>query len=145
VPMGLSALYLMRKGREADHFWAILLAATYACYLLVPYLQTWPPRLLREDWSRFLPSCKVRAFNLWILRYGSIHANTFPSAHAASSMACALTLLILAPAWVGMIFLWIAFSIALGAVAGRYHYAADAILGNLVALAAFLIVRPLVG
>jgi hypothetical protein len=38
----------------------------------------------------------------------------------------------------GVTFLWVAISIALGAVAGRYHYAADAVLGFVVAWAAFL-------
>jgi membrane-associated phospholipid phosphatase len=84
-----------------------------------------------------LPSGKVRALNEWILSQGSIHTNTCPSAHVAVATACALVLLHLGPLWIGLSFLWIAFSIALGAVAGRYHYAADAILGALVALAAF--------
>jgi membrane-associated phospholipid phosphatase len=81
---------------------------------------------------------KVRAFNLWILRRASIQANTFPSAHVAIATACALTMLQLCPLWVGLGFLAIAIGIALGAVTGRYHYAADAILGVAVALAAFL-------
>ena len=34
-------------------------------------------------------------------------------------------------------FLWVALSIALGAVLGRYHYAADAILGAAAAVAVF--------
>jgi hypothetical protein len=40
--------------------------------------------------------------------------------------------------WVGLIFQWIAVSIAAGAVAGRYHYAMDALLGASTAVAAFL-------
>jgi len=47
-------------------------------------------------------------------------------------------LLRVGPVWVGLGFLAIAISIALGAVAGRYHYLADAILGFLVAGAAWL-------
>jgi hypothetical protein len=144
MPLGLAALYLIRQGQQADQFWAVVLAATYPCYALLPFMQTRPPRMLAEEWSKQLPHSKVRAFNLWILRHASIHANTFPSAHVATATACALTLLSLAPVWVGLVFLWVAFSIALGAVTGRYHYAADAILGTSVALAAFLIVRPLV-
>lgn len=143
MPLGLAVVYLLRQGHEADRFWAIVLLATYPCYGLLAFLQTRPPRALEEKWMPPLPSSGVRAFNLWILRHASIHANTFPSAHVASTMACALTLLSLAPAWVGLIFLWIALSIAAGAVAGRYHYAADAILGSIVAAAAFLIVNAL--
>jgi membrane-associated phospholipid phosphatase len=81
----------------------------------------------------------VRAFNLWILQRGSIQANTLPSAHVAITGACALSLLRLGPLWAGVIFLWIAVSIALGAVSGRYHYALDAILGFLVAGTAMLV------
>jgi membrane-associated phospholipid phosphatase len=81
----------------------------------------------------------VRAFNLWILQRGSIQANTLPSAHVAITGACALSLLRLGPLWAGVVFLWIAVSIALGAVSGRYHYALDAILGFLVAGTAMLV------
>jgi hypothetical protein len=56
----------------------------------------------------------------------------------AITMACGLVLLQLAPVWLGLIFLWVAISVACGAVGGRYHYMADAILGVLVALAALL-------
>jgi membrane-associated phospholipid phosphatase len=144
MPFGLAALYLLREGHKADQFWAIVLAATYPCYGMLPHFQTRPPRVLEEPWSMQVPRSRIRDFNLWILRHASIQANTVPSAHAASTMACALSLLILAPAWVGLIFLWIALSIAIGAVTGRYHYFVDVVLGCLAALAAFLIVGPLV-
>jgi membrane-associated phospholipid phosphatase len=139
MPLGLGTLYLLRLGRDADHFWTVVLLSAYACYGMLPFLQTRPPRMLGEKWSSLVRPGKVRVFNLWILRHASIHANTFPSAHVASTVACALVLLRFGPAWVGLGFLFIALSIALGAVAGRYHYAADAILGALVALAAFLL------
>jgi membrane-associated phospholipid phosphatase len=104
---------------------------------MLPFLQTRPPRAIGEKWSARLPHTKIRAFNLGILRHASIHANTFPSGHVASSVGCALILLRLAPTWVGLIFLWVAISISLGAIAGRYHYAADAVAAVIVALAAF--------
>ena len=47
------------------------------------------------------------------------------------------------PLWAGALFLVI--GIALGAVAGRYHYTADAILGLLTAAAAWLAEVGLVG
>jgi membrane-associated phospholipid phosphatase len=94
--------------------------------------------MLPEHRSVQPPPGKVRALNLWILRHASIHANTFPSAHVASTTACALVVLWLAPG-IGWVFLAIAILIALGTASGRYHYAADAILGVITALAAFLI------
>jgi membrane-associated phospholipid phosphatase len=135
VPFGLGALYLIGLRHETEYFWTAVLGATYPCYLLLAFLQTNPPRLVPEKRIE-PPKGKLRAFNLWILRKASIHANTFPSAHVASSMACAFIMLSLAP-WVGLVFLLIGVSIALGAVAGRYHYAADVITGTLLAAAAF--------
>ena len=137
LPLSIAALYLTGGSRDAGRFWTIVLLAAYGSCGTLPFLQTRPPRALGEKWSAALPSTKVRSFNLWILRGGSIQANTFPSAHVAIATACALALLQLAPLWVGLVFLWIAISIAFGAVAGRYHYAADAILGFAVALVAF--------
>lgn len=131
LPIGLAVIYLMRRGGEADHFWTVVLAATDFCYGMLPFLQTEPPRRAREDGRA--PLGPVRRLNLWILHHASIHANTFPSAHVASSMACALVMLHLSLP-VGLAFLALGISIALGAVAGRYHYAADVLLGALMAL-----------
>jgi PAP2 superfamily len=139
LPMGLATLYILHQGADAGHFWTVVLLAAYAAYATLPFLQTRPPRMLGEKWSDPFLTGKVRAFNMAILRHGSIHANTIPSGHVASTTACALILLRLAPMWVGLIFLVIALSIAVGAVAGRYHYFADAILGLIVAVGAFLV------
>jgi membrane-associated phospholipid phosphatase len=143
LPMGLASLYMLHQGADAGHFWTVVLLAAYAAYGTVPFVQTRPPRAFKEKWSEPLLGGKlggrVRALNMAILRHASIHANTFPSGHVASTAACALILLRVAPLWVGLIFLVVALSIAAGAVAGRYHYAADAILGFIVAVAAFLV------
>jgi membrane-associated phospholipid phosphatase len=135
LPGSLAALYWCGRRSETDHLWtAVLLSAYASCGALV-FLQTRPPRLIGEKMP--LPSSRLRLFNLWILRHGSVQTNTCPSAHVAIATACALILLRACPGWVGPVFLAIAISIALGAVAGRYHYAADAIAGVLVAVAAF--------
>ena len=143
LPMGLAALYLLKAGRYADRFWTAVLPASYACYAMLPFVQTLPPRALIAPLPDVSPECprvfsRLRAFNHWILRHGSIHVNTFPSGHVAASAAAALVLLQL-DTRVGAIFAFLAFSIALGAVAGRYHYLADVIAGAAVALIAFLI------
>jgi membrane-associated phospholipid phosphatase len=138
MPLGLGTLYMLRRGREADHFWTVVLLAAYAAYGMLPFIQLRPPRMLGEKWSEPLLSGRVRSLNLWILRHASIHANTFPSGHVAAATACALILLRVAPLWVGLVFLFLAISIALAAVLGRYHYTADAVLGALVAAIAFL-------
>jgi membrane-associated phospholipid phosphatase len=105
---------------------------------MVSFIQTLPPRMLDERGVEKPPATGVRQSNLWILKHASIHANTFPSAHVAASIACAL-FLVWADLGVGLLFLFVAISISLGAVLGRYHYAADAILGAAAAVAAFVI------
>jgi hypothetical protein len=105
---------------------------------MVPFTPMLPPRMIEEKWIAGLPENPVRRLNLQILRHASIHANTFPSAHVAASISSALVLIRL-DTLVGLAFLWVAVSIAFGAVFGRYHYAADAILGTGVAVLAFAI------
>jgi membrane-associated phospholipid phosphatase len=139
LPWALVALYVSGRQAEVAQFWTVVLLAAYGSCGTLPFIQTRPPRMLGEKWSVSLPSGRVRAFNLWILRRGSIQANTLPSAHVAIAGACALSLLRLGPLWAGVVFSVIAVSIALGAVSGRYHYAVDAILGAMVACAALLV------
>ncbi len=138
IPGSLATLYFTGGASGVDRFWTVVLLAAYLSCSTLPFLQTRPPRVLGEKWKVALPAGRMRAFNLWILREGSIQANTCPSAHVAITMASSLALFQLAPVWAGLVFLWVAISVACGAVGGRYHYAADAILGVLVALAAFL-------
>jgi membrane-associated phospholipid phosphatase len=60
---------------------------------------------------------------------------TFPSGHVAVSLACAAGVSTTSVE-AGSVFAIAAAGIALGAVAGRYHYAIDAALGALVGAAA---------
>ncbi|MBS1858720.1 MAG: phosphatase PAP2 family protein [Acidobacteria bacterium] len=139
MPLAIAVLYLTGCARSVDHFWTVVLLAAYGSCAVLPFIQTRPPRAIDPEWSAPPFSGRVRAFNLRILRSGSIQANTFPSAHVAIATACALGLLHVGPVWIGFAFLWMAASIALGAAAGRYHYTADAILGALTGAAAFVL------
>jgi len=138
LPVGLGVLYIARMRRCADEFWTVVLAAAYLCFAVLPFAQTLPPRMLASGGGPVLPPTKMRAFNLWILRHGSIRANTFPSAHVATAFSVSLVLLHLVPL-AGIVFLGISLCIAIAAVLGRYHYAADALIGAAVAAAVFLI------
>lgn len=134
VPLALAALYVSGLGAFADEFWRIVLPASYFCYAMVPFLQTLPPRV-REEAHAFGPAPgRLRGLNLTILGRASIHANTFPSAHVAASLAAALAVLRHLPG-AGIVFVWVAASIAAGAVLRRYHFALDVVIGALVALA----------
>ena len=132
IPLGVAALYWTHRRGAIDGYWAVVLTGSYLCYGLVPFTQTLPPRLLPCAGAP-LAKQKIRSVNLFILRHASIHLNTFPSAHVASTVGASLVLMRWMPV-TGAVFLVVALSIATGAVVGRYHYALDVILGALLPL-----------
>lgn len=142
VPMGVGVLYMTHLRGRADDFWAIVLPPTYLCYAMIPFFPTQPPWALNGDRTDRGEADGVRAANFFILRHLSIKANTFPSAHVAASIATALALLAFVPI-AGLIFLWIAISIAISTVTGRYHYALDAVAGAALAVATFTLTKSL--
>jgi len=137
VPLGLLALFFAGQRDHVASFWLVVLVATYLCYAITPFVPAYPPRDLAGSQPPRAQTGKARIFNRWILKHGSIHAISFPSAHVASTFAVSLVLLRFAPL-LGMIFLFISVWISLGAVIGRYHYGLDVLLGAATALAVFL-------
>jgi membrane-associated phospholipid phosphatase len=137
VPLGLAALYAVHQRRNVDGFWLVILLATYLCYAITPFVPAYPPRDLAPAKTATGPAGKTRIFNRWILKHGSIHAISFPSAHVASGFAVSLVLLRYTP-YAGVLFLLVSIGISLGAVLGRYHYALDVMLGAMTALIVFL-------
>ncbi|MGC2399458.1 MAG: phosphatase PAP2 family protein [Acidobacteriaceae bacterium] len=138
VPLGLAVFYVIGQREHVASFWLVVLIATYLCYAFTPFVPAYPPRDLAGRQPPPAQVGKARIFNRWILKHGSIHAISFPSAHVASSFAVALVLLRFTPVF-GLIFLFIAVWISLGAVVGRYHYALDVLLGAITALLVFLV------
>lgn len=136
VPLGLAALYVAGLQREADTYWLLVLVPTYICYAVTPFFPALPPRSLNQDYAA-PRKMKSRAFNLWILKHGSIQAISFPSAHVAAALGASLVLLQYFPA-AGAIFLAVSFWIAVAAVVEGYHYTIDVILGAIVSLAVYL-------
>jgi len=128
IPAALGVLTLLSPQDGADEFWLVVLTSSYACYALIPFFPAFPPRLLNTEPVAPIQTGRSRALNEWILRYASIQANTFPSAHVASCIAASLVLLRY-DTLVGAGFLCVSLSIAVAVVIRRYHYAADAILG----------------
>ncbi len=137
VPLGLLSLYAAGQRSHVASFWLVVLVATYLCYAITPFVPAYPPRDLAGNQPSRARTGKARVFNRWILKHGSIHAISFPSAHVASTFAVSLVLLRFAPV-LGVVFLFVSIWIALGAVVGRYHYALDVLLGAVTALAVFL-------
>jgi PAP2 superfamily len=132
VPLGIVVIYLSGKKELVNDYWSIVLLSTYFCYVLLPFIQMLPPRMLNPGSGTTADPDHIRLLNLNILDNLSIQVNTFPSAHVASTFAASLALISGLPVE-GFIFLIISFSIACGAVMGRYHYAADAVLGIIIA------------
>lgn len=122
---------------DPSRFWSVILLTDYICFGALPWVQTRPPRAIEQEepWRSAL-----RRFNLRLMGAASIQANTFPSGHAAEAVAAAL--LTLDAPWPIAILMWTsALAVSAGAVLGRYHYAADALVGWLVALGVWLMVR----
>jgi membrane-associated phospholipid phosphatase len=138
VPIGFLCIYVSGARGEIDRFWICLLVAAFSSYGVLPWLATRPPRVTEHGPVRI--QSRTRAVNLYVLGRASIHLNTFPSGHAAASLATALAVAARLP-WAGFLLGLIALGISVGSVVGRYHYAADALAGATLALLGFLISR----
>ena len=137
VPAGAAMVIALGHAEHLDRFWTIVLLAEFACYGMLPWLQTRPPRVLEAgDVTRV---AGVRRLNLHLAKQASIQVNTLPSGHAAGAFATALAVLSIAPT-AGVAFILLALSISVATVVGRYHYVVDTVLGALVALAVWLMV-----
>lgn len=137
VPLGLATLYVAGLRNDVNIFWFIVLVSTYICYAITPFVPALPPRSIGKAQTASAPSNRGRILNRWVLEHGSIHAISFPSAHVASALSVALVLLWFVPL-AGLAFLIVSIWIAVAAVAGRYHYALDVLLGAATALIVFI-------
>jgi membrane-associated phospholipid phosphatase len=138
VPLGATVLALGGRADSLEGYWAVVFAAEVTCYAVLPWVQTRPPRAIERDADAAANGPLLRRLNLAVLRVGSIQVNTFPSAHAAGSVAIALTVASAIPS-AGVVFLALALGITISTVLGRYHYLADSVLGVAVGMVAWLI------
>ena len=138
LPAGAVVAVIAGGPGASGRFWTVVLLAEFACYAVLPWIQTRPPRVL-EDPVGSPPAIGVRRLNLAIAQRASIQANTLPSAHTAGAVAAALCVIEASPN-VGAVFMVVATSIAAATVVGRYHYLLDSILGALVGAAAWAVV-----
>jgi hypothetical protein len=136
VPLGFFCLALAGDSlRDGDRFWACVLGAALPCYGSLPWLPTRPPRAVETvDHAE----SSIREINVRVLSDVSVGWNTFPSGHAAASVATACALAPSMPI-VALGFAVVAVGICAGSVVGRYHYAADAVAGIALAGLAFVL------
>ena len=133
IPAGFATLVLTGHTSLADRYWTTVLGAEFSAFAMLPIIQTRPPWALEPEVG--VPDRGIRRLSAAIVRRATIGANTFPSGHTAGSLTIALVLLPVAPR-AGLAFLLAAASVAVGCVAGRYHYIVDVVVG--VAVAAVL-------
>ena len=132
VPAGATTLAVSGYGDQVDRFWTIVLLAEFACYGMLPWIQTRPPRAI-ETSDNVAHAGVVRRLNLSVVNRASIQVNTLPSGHAAGAVATAVAVSTSLP-FAGIAFLFMALSISIATVLGRYHYVVDTVLGGLVAI-----------
>ena len=138
VPMGLGVLYLEGLQQHAAEYWSVALLATYPCYAFTAFVPTEPPRTVERN-SAQTTTGLIRTFNLWIVRWFSIQLNTFPSAHVTATLGSSLALMHFVPN-IGLLFVLVSIGIGLGAVLGRYHYAADVLVAAALTVAVYALV-----
>jgi membrane-associated phospholipid phosphatase len=129
VPAAFAIVYAFGSLEDVASFWVAVLGAGYACYITLPWTAARPPRLVAIE-PTVLPHAVARV-NAAMLGRVSHQLVTFPSGHVAVSIAAAMSVCRVWPeagAGLGAV----AVLIAVAAVAGRYHYAVDVLLGLLV-------------
>lgn len=127
-------------GTAIEQFWTTVLLAVLTCYVLFPFFPLTPPRELFRDLPGPPVAPLLRGMNHWILGRYAVGASLFPSGHVAAVTAMALAIRAYLPR-VGAVFIILAVSIAAATVYGRYHYAADALAGALVGIAAYVVTK----
>lgn len=136
VPVSFLVVWIHGDGAYVTRFWMAVLGAGFACYGPLPWLVSRPPRLVSGDTT---PKQGIARANAFVLDRMSHRLNTFPSGHAAVSVASALSVWSVSPA-AGIVISLIAMGVAIGAVTGRYHYVVDVLAGVVVGLLATLVV-----
>jgi membrane-associated phospholipid phosphatase len=127
VPAGFVVVFAAGTRDDITRFWLVVLTSGYVCYASLPWTAARPPRVLAERERRRGPP-GLAAVNAHVLERVSHQFVTFPSGHVAVSLAVAAAVWRVWPA-AGALFGVIALLIAIAAVAGRYHYLMDVLLG----------------
>ena len=137
VPAGFACLLLAGYAADAlDTFWSVVLLAAFGCYGVLPWLPTRAPRAIEPPATRDAlvdqeiesggVESRQRAVEHVPKRpYGGVIGDGARGGHSYAPRRCACS---------GVV----AVSIAAGSIVGRYHYAADAIIGAAVAVLAFV-------
>jgi len=132
LPVGFAALAFNGYAGEANHYWTLVIAAELGSFLPLTILQSRPP--WQTEGKAVLADRSIHRAASLMVEHLTIRANTFPSGHAAGSLAVGLGVLRVLPR-LGLVFLILAASIAVASVVGRYHYILDVVAGIVLTLA----------
>jgi len=138
APAMVAMIYVERRRDVIDRVLFLYLAGTLLAYALFPYFPSDPPRTVFGGSDMPNVMTALRRFNLWIVNGYGIHSSVFPSAHVSSAFSSAWALLYYTPEKrrFGRGMLIYAISVSMATIYGRYHYAADALAGLIISLAA---------
>jgi len=138
VPAGFAALAIAGHSALADRYWSMVLVAELGSFAPLTVIQSRPPWQVEQKAA--LPDRAVHRFASRMVERVTIQANTLPSGHVAGSLAVSFALLGSLPG-IGAVFLFLAVSIALACIVGRYHYVADAVAGAALAIGAWAAIQ----
>jgi membrane-associated phospholipid phosphatase len=135
IPAGLVILVLTGHQSLVDWYWRMVMGAEFAAFAPLALIQTRPPWALERKPELADPAIHRLASQM--VQHLTIRVNTFPSGHAAGSLAVALAVIVVLP-WTGAVLLAVAVAIGVACIVGRYHYVIDVLAGGAVALALWL-------
>jgi membrane-associated phospholipid phosphatase len=137
VPGGFALLAATGHASVADRYWTMVVAAEFGAFAPLSVFQTRPPWVLER--KPMLTDPSLHEFASQVVRTVTIQVNTFPSGHAAGSLAVALAVLSVMPV-AGTLLLALAVSIGVACFVCRYHYVVDVVAGALVAVVVWVLV-----
>jgi membrane-associated phospholipid phosphatase len=135
VPGGFAILAFTGHASLANRYWTMVTGAEFGAFAPLALIQTRPPWVIER--KPVLTDPAIHWLATQMVQNLTTRANTFPSGHAAGSLAVGLALVGALP-WAGAMLLLIAAGICVGCVVGRYHYVMDVVAGVALALAVWL-------
>ncbi|MEE2636846.1 MAG: phosphatase PAP2 family protein [Acidobacteriota bacterium] len=142
VPATLGLVYAAGAENQVDRYWTTVLLAAFACYGLLPWVQTRPPRSIEGSGPVDERGLWLRKLNQVVLDRASVQVNTLPSGHVATALAAALATGEVLPAQLPWL-LTLATAITISTVVGRYHYTIDTVLGVGTGIVAWRLARAI--
>ena len=136
IPAGAALLLLAGHAILMDRYWTMVMGAEFAAFAPLAFIQTRPPWALERKPE--LTDPVIHRLAAQMVQHVSHRVNTFPSGHAAGSLAVALAVIGTLP-WPGALLMVLAAAICVACVVGRYHYVIDVVAGAAVAVAMWLV------